>query len=95
MIDKIPAIKPSGRSFSISAEVVEDIPYGPFLAHCNGEVLLLAILMEIALSFMDEPAILHRYRHDIVRLHGILFLHGLRISKCSLSSTDYALRQGQ
>ena len=33
---------------------------------CNGEVFLLAILMEIASSFMDEPVILHCYRHNTI-----------------------------
>ena len=91
IIDKIPAIKLSEWTLSMSAEVVEGIHSNPLFALCDGEVLILAILMEIVSSFMDEAAIFHR----IVRLHGILFLYGLRISKDPFDSTDYVLRQGQ
>ena len=59
IIDKIPAIKLSEWSLSMSAEVVEGIHSNPLFALCDGEVLILAILMEIVSSFMDEAAIFH------------------------------------
>ena len=55
-----------------SAEVVEDIASGPFLALCNCEVLGLAFFVGISPTFMDEPAVLHRYRHDTIGFRGIL-----------------------
>lgn len=67
----------------MSAEVVEHVTAGPLFALCDGEILLLAILMEIATSFMDEPAILHRYRHDTELLRSA-FRQSLQADCCTI-----------